>query len=125
MENQYKILGEFTPDNLIAGQEVPVLVNGVTLASGQGVVKRGAVVGIVTASGLAQLVDKTKADGTQNPFGILTDDVDTENGTVTTTAYVSGLFNPLALTFGGTDSVSDHKAKLRELGIYLKENKKY
>jgi hypothetical protein len=129
MNKLNETLDQFTPDNLLAGHEVPVVVKGVTLAKGQGVLKRGTVVANITASGLAKPVDRTKADGTQIPVGILTDTVDTGDGTALTdyktTAYVSGLFNGKALIFGGTDTVANHETKLRELGIYLKDNQSY
>lgn len=122
-------IGQTTPDNLFAGHEVPVLVKGVTLARGQGVLERGTVVGIVTASKLAKKVLSTAADGSQIAYGILTDTIDTGDGTATvdvkTTAYVSGRFNSLSLKFGGTDTAANHEGKLRELGIFLNTNVKY
>lgn len=126
MEQMYKKIGEHTPDNLIAGHEVPILVNGVVLAKQQGVLLRGTVVGIVSATGLAAPVDKSKTDGTEVPFGILTDDINTDQDSdVKTTSYVSGLFNSAALIFGGTDTVVDHETRLRERGIFVKENIAY
>lgn len=125
-EQLYGTLGEYTPDNLLAGHEVPVIVKGITLAKNQGVVARGTVLGIVTASGLAKPVDSAQADGSQTPYCILTDTIDTTGDTdVKTTGYVSGLFNSKALIFGGTDTVAQHETKLRELGIFLKENVEY
>lgn len=126
MENLYSEIGQYTPDNLIAGHEIPILSKGITLAKNQGVVKRGTIVGIITATELAVPVDNAATDGSETPYGILTDDVDTGDGSAVddfiTTAYVSGLFNSNALIFGGDDTVADHEAKLRELGIFLKEN---
>jgi hypothetical protein len=126
MEQLYSTLGEHIPDNLIAGTEIPILVKEIKIAKGQGVLLRGTVVGIISASGLAMPVDKTKSDGTQTAFGILTDTIDTAQTTdIVSTGYVSGLFNSAALIFGGTDTAVDHEAKLRELGIFLKENIEY
>lgn len=128
IDDLYSSIGTFTPDNLIAGQEFPSLVKGVTLAKNQGIVKRGTVVGIITATGLAKPVDKSKADGQQLPYGIVTDDVDT--GTAATadskaTTYVSGVFNKKALLFGSTDTAADYETALRDLGIYLRDNIAY
>lgn len=67
MGELYKTLDNFTPDNLIAGNDVPLLVKAVTLEVGQGVVKRGTVLGKIT-----------KAIG--NPTA---DSGNTGNGTVT------------------------------------------
>lgn len=125
MEQMYAQTGEFTPDNLIASQEFPIAVEGVSLKSGQGVVKRGTVLGIITASGLAVAVNSTATDGSQTPFCIATDSVDTTNGDVQSTGYTAGMFNSAALIFGGTDTVDTHKVKLRELNILVKERLAY
>lgn len=121
MSDLYENLGSFVPDSLFAGNKVPVATEGITLAKSQGIVKRGTVIGLITASGLAKAADSTKTDGTQTPYAILADDLDT-TGTVDVkaTAYISGYFNKDALTFGGTDTVATHKVALRTLGIYLK-----
>ena len=121
MSDLYGNLDSFVPDSLFASNTVPVVTEGIILAKSQGVVKRGTVIGLITASGLAKAVDSTKSDGTQVPYAILTDDVDT-TGTVDVkaAAYVSGYFNKSALTFGGTDTAVTHKVALRTLGIYLK-----
>lgn len=120
MDNLYESLGTFTPDNLIAGNEITILTAGVTITSGQGVLKRGTVIGIVTETGKGKKVDKTAVDGSQVPYAILTDDVDTTTE-ITTTAYISGLFNINALIFGGTDTAVDYETELRKLGIFLKK----
>lgn len=72
-----------------------------------------------------KVVDSTNVDGSQGADCILTDDIDTTVGDVVTTAYRSGLFNRQALFFGGTDTAADHKTRLRELGIHLKDNLAY
>lgn len=129
MVQLYSNLGTFTPDNLIAGNDVPLLVKGVTLKAGQGVLKRGTVLGIITATGLAVPVDSTQTDGSQTAFGILADDIDTGDATATenvvAAAYVSGHFNRRALIFGGTDTADKHETRLRELGIFLSDNIPY
>lgn len=216
-EQMYKTLGEHTPDNLIAGHEVPVLVKGVTLVGGQGVVKRGTVLGLITKAignpvagvntgngtvtgvslasksklgtytlecitaaangGTFKLVDpdgvnldeksqvgaaylgpinftindgatdfavgdkftivvsegsvkgktvnSTNVDGSQVADCILTDEVDTTSGDVVITGYITGSFNRQALVLGGTDTADDHEERLRDLGIFLKENQAY
>lgn len=109
--------------NLIAGTSIPIEIRSVTLQAGQGILKRGTVVGIITASNLAVKVDSSKNDGSQTADSILTDDVDTTGATnVVATAYSSGLFNRRALLFGGTDTAAKHETRLRELGIFLKDN---
>lgn len=124
MENLYETAGTFIPDNLFAGNSIPVITRGIILAKNQGVIKRGTVVGIITASGLSVPVDKAKEDGSQIPFGITTDTIDTgiAETDIKSTAYVTGLFNSKALSFGPGNATTDHEGKLRELGIHLQEN---
>lgn len=123
MENLISNLGTSTPDNLVAGHEIPVIVKGITLAKNQSVLLRGTVVGKVTATGLCVPVDNSKVDGSQTALCILTDTVDTTSATdIKATGYFSGCFNSKALVFGGDDTAADHELRLRELGIFLKEN---
>jgi len=114
-------VGEIGYDNLFAGASIPVETKSIRLKSGQGVLLRGTVVGIITASGLAVKVNSTATDGSESADCILTDDVDT-TAEVVTTGYVSGLFNRKALIFGGTDTADKHERTLRTLGILLKDN---
>lgn len=112
-------------DNLFADHLIDVLTKGVTLKAGQGVLKRGTVVGIITASDLAVPVDSTGIDGSELADCVLSDDVDTAAGDVTAVAYSAGHLNRQALIFGGTDTAADHETHLRELGIFLKDNIAY
>ncbi|MFY0545461.1 head decoration protein [Brevibacillus sp. H7] len=112
-------------DNLFSMPSVDIQIKSVTLKSGQGVLKRGTVLGIITASGLAVKVDSGQTDGSQTSNCILTDDVDTTSGNVVATAYSAGTFNRSALIFGGTDTAAIHETRLRELGIFLKDNIPY
>lgn len=122
----YSKLGDSKVDNLIASQRFPILVKGVTLAKGQGVLKRGTVLGVITASGLAKAVDKSKADGSQTAAFILTDDVDTSQATdVRATGYISGIFNGNALFFGSTDTLADHKANLENRKFIISDTIPY
>ncbi|MGJ0848268.1 head decoration protein [Tissierella praeacuta] len=126
MANFYeKEIGSVNYDNLFAGTNVPVLTKSVTLKSGQGVLKRGTVLGIVTNTGLAVPVDSSNTDGSEKADCILTDNIDTGNEDIVITAYSSGLFNRNALIFGGTDKAEKHETRLRELGIFLKDNIPY
>jgi len=121
-EALYSELGSYTPDNLIAGSAVPVVISGVTVASGQGKLVRGSVLGIITDGGKANLVASTATDGSQTAKYILMEDVDATSADVMAQCYCSGEFNSAALVFGGTDTASDHADSLRQYGIYLKEN---
>jgi len=114
----------FTPDNLFAGHEIPVLVKGVTLEAGQGELKRGTVLGKVAATGKYKAVNSANENGSEVADCILADDVDTTTGDVTAVAYKTGHFNRKALVFGGDDTADTHEQTLRMLGILLSENVK-
>jgi hypothetical protein len=105
-------------DQLIVGS-FPTVMDGVTLKAGTSY-KRGSVLGIITAEGKAVLVDSSKADGSQNPYAILAEDVDATASDKVGPVYLTGEFNQNALTFGGTDTASTHNAALRNLSIFLK-----
>jgi hypothetical protein len=115
-------IGESTVDNLFAGTAHPVDIKAVKLKGGQGVLLRGTVVGIIKETELAVPVNSAATDGSEVAEAILTDNVDTTDGDIVATAYVSGLFNRKALIFGGEDTASAHERTLRTLGIYLKDN---
>lgn len=127
MEQMYSVLGTFEADNLIAGNEVTPVLKGITLKKGQGIIKRGTVLGIISASSLCIPVDSVAVDGSESAYCILVDDADTGDETETNdyiaTAYFTGVFNKTVLIFGGSDTYADHEVKLRELGIFLKEIK--
>ena len=124
MANLVQNLDSFTPDNLFAGHEIPVLVKGVTLEAGQGKLKRGTVLGKVTATGKYKKVVNSANDGSEVADCILADDTDTTTGDATAVAYRTGHFNRKALIFGGSDTAA-HEARLRELGIFLSDNVSY
>lgn len=118
----YETVEEFNYDELIYDTKIPITTKGITLKTGQGVLTRGTVLGIVTATGQAVAVDSAAADGSEVADCILTDDIDTNTTEpVVYTGYASGRFNRKALIFGGTDTADKHEQRLRELGIYLKD----
>lgn len=106
-------------DQLIVGT-FPVVMDKVTLLAGATYV-RGSVLGIITASQKAKLVDKAQADGSQTAYAILAETVDATAADKVAPVYLSGEFNQDKLVFGGTDTAADHKAALRNLNIYLKQ----
>jgi hypothetical protein len=119
-------LGTIEQDNLIAGPRFPVAFKGVTLESGQGVLKRGTVLGVVTSTGLAVTVDSTNVDGVDAPDGsnvpdsILAEDVDTGGGDpVSAVAYSAGYFVRGSLIFGGSDTWQTHELEMRKLNMHL------
>lgn len=121
-----KEFGTSPVDNLIGSQPVPLIPKSVTLKAAQGVLAKGTVLGVITASGLCVPVDSTAADGSKDADCILADAVDTGDVDATedvvAVAYQSGSFRRSALIFGGTDDAADHELKLRERGIFLEDS---
>lgn len=119
MKQLYRTIGESLPDNLIAGSKWTIGTKGVTLAAGQGQLKRGTVLGIITDSGEAVAVDSAKSDGSQMPDCILADDTDTASGAVTAAAFSAGEFIRGSLIFGGTDIWQTHEQEMRRLNMHM------
>jgi hypothetical protein len=108
----------FVPDQLFAGHFQPVS-QPVTISAGQGLLKRGTVMGRITASGNYIVSLSAASDGSQVPVAILADDVD---ATAATSAgvYMTGEFNSLALTLGAGWTVATVTNALRAFGIFVK-----
>lgn len=110
MGQAFTQVGTFVTDNLIAGNQVPLLTESTALAQGTGTLKRGT---IISTTGEAIVTDGI-------PYGVLTDDVTlSSDGTVSATVYIAGEFNS-DFMFVKTGEVQDHKLELRKLGIYVK-----
>ena len=100
---------------------MPLLTKGVQLAKGQGVLARGSVIGVVTASGKGVLVDKAAEDGSKVAKYVLVNATDTTDADVMAVCYQSGVLHRNALTFGGESTADDHAEELRTVGIYLRD----
>lgn len=109
--------GTYTPDALIAG-DFPIRTEKVTIVSGQNLV-RGALLGMITASGKYNLSLSAASDGSQTPRAVLAEDVDASGGDAEGIIYVAGDFNQDALTYGTGHTAASVKAGLRDLNIYL------
>lgn len=115
----------FNYDNLFAGTQVqPVVAGEVTIASGQGVLTRGTVLGKLTANSKCVIVDSAAdpADGSENIYAVLAETVDATSADAKAPAYFTGEYNENALTFGGTDDADTHRDAARALGIFFKTN---
>jgi hypothetical protein len=109
----------FVPDQLIAGP-AQLVTDTVTIASGAGVLARGTVLGVVTASGKYIKSASAAADGSQTPVAILADNVDATSADQIAGVYLSGEFNSAALTLGAGWTVATVKAALRSVAIWVK-----
>lgn len=109
----------FTPDKLIAGN-TQIVTRNETLLSGQNL-KRGAVVGKITASDKVTLSASAASDGSQNPYGVLLDDYDATAGDLANCGVlVQAEVNERALILGAGHTIASVKAAFRALGIFVK-----
>lgn len=118
MTANFKTEGTYTPDSLLAGNAHLLVARKVTVLSGQ-VLPRGAVLGIITASGKAILSLAAASDGSQTPDLILAEDVDATGADATALAYERGDFNARAITLGTGHTVASIREGLRAKGIAL------
>ena len=95
-------IGTFSPIPLWAGDATIVTDDNYVVASGQGIVPKYSVVGLVGG----KLVKHNPAgvDGSQNAIGILTQAVNATAADAKVAIYVSGFFNHLALTWAAATS---------------------
>lgn len=122
----YEVIGTNNSDKLIAGQDIPILTFGVLIKTGQGVLVRGSVIGIETATGKGILCDANAADGSQVAKYILVQEgVDTSTSDVYATCYKSGIFNRKALTFGTNGAPTTLDDDLRNVNIHLRDELAY
>lgn len=111
--------GTSSVDNL-GGGDFPRATDDIVVLTGQGVLVRGSVLGVVTASGKAKLSASAAADGSQNPKYILAETVDTTGGDVVAPIYKSGAFNERAVTLGTGHTIASIRDALEDRGIYLR-----
>jgi len=111
------VTGSYSPDNLIIG-DIPTISYDETIISGQDV-ERGAVMGMITASGKLTACDHTASDGSEAPYGVMAEDCDASLADVTGGVYVFGHFDSGELTFGGSSTISDLKSAMRLVGLYV------
>lgn len=121
MHADFETEGTFTHPNLIAG-EYPRVERKITVASGNNL-PAGTVLGRVTADGKMVAVDTTlTASGAHTPYAVLAHAVDASAGDAEGIAYLSGDFNEEALSYGGDDTILNHRDALRALNIYTQSN---
>lgn len=101
-----------TRDNLFAQQqEIPAVTDKLTIASGEGVLKRGCLID-----------DAGKACASAaEPYAVLAEDVDATSAEVEAPVYLTGEFNIKALSAKEGENVADYKKAARKVGIFMKE----
>lgn len=112
-----------TYDELIGGTAITPMTANVTIAKlgAEAVLKRGTLLGVVTASGKYAIVDSTVSTGEQVADAVLAHDVAVgKTDDVVATVYTRGLFNASKLIVKqAEDNAAKHEAELRSVGIYL------
>lgn len=112
-------LGTYVPDNLITGHKERIVTDFLIIETGQ-ILKRGSVLGIVTATGKAKLLSKVATDGSQNFYAILSENVNAENTDVLATVFLTGEFNAGALIFSEGTIASEVKVAARMAGVFFR-----
>lgn len=137
----FEQVGEFKPDSLIAGNDIPITKEGIGLKAGQGVLKRGSLI-MKCADGAGYIagtvVTVTTGEGASaktenaemNVFGILTDDTDTgtktSNDNIPAVCYQTGEYNRAAVIVTGEGAkVETYENDMRKAGIFLRNIQKY
>lgn len=108
----------YTPSSLIAGNFPQVKDSGV-IAAGQ-TLKRGAVLGQVTADGQYKLSASAAGDGSEAPKVILDEDIDTTEGALPGVLLLTGEVSGTELTLGAGHTIASVKTALRPLSLFVR-----
>ena len=109
------VLGTNKPDNLIVGVEKDVMTQDVLLLTTQGILARGSVIGIVTASAKGVITEDGAAHGSEVANLILAETIDTDGGDIVATAYKAGVFNRALIIFGTGGATTTYEQDLDNL----------
>ncbi len=110
----------FVPDQLVSGP-LQLVTDSVTIGV-SGALKRGTVLGMVTATGAYIPSKKDATDGSEKPSAILVDNVDTTTTAQTGGVYLMGEFNQHRLIFDATWTIAELKVQFRPLAIFLRDS---
>ncbi|MBQ0955982.1 head decoration protein [Serratia symbiotica] len=110
----------FVPDQLVSGP-LQLVTDSVTIGV-SGALKRGTILGMITATGAYIPSKKDATDGSEKPSAILVDNVDTTTTAQTGGVYLMGEFNQHRLIFDKTWTIAELKAQFRPLAIFLRDS---
>jgi hypothetical protein len=110
----------FIPDQLIGGDMKIVTHGQRTIAAAGVVLKRGTVLGRITANGKYVIATAAANDGSQTPVAILVDDTDVTSADAITGIYAMGEFNKAAVILGAGITADAAQNALEAQNIYLK-----
>lgn len=116
---KFETVGTSADDNLVAGNAHLLVARKITIASGQGALVRGTVLGKITSGGKYVKSLSASSDGSQTPDMILVEDVDATSGDASAIVYARGDFAAQALTLGAGHTVASITEGLRAKGITL------
>lgn len=105
--------GAYNPDTLLAG-DLRAVTESIVLDTGN--LTRGT---LLVKSGTKFVANAAAADATK-VYAVLAEDTNATAADKTTVAYVTGMFNPAAMTLGA--SLADVQDILRDKGIHFKTN---
>lgn len=110
----------YTPGDLLVGDH-PVVVRTVVIASGQNI-KRGAVLGRITASDKYIVSLSAAADGSQVPSVVAAADVDATAGDVAKRVYTSAELDASKLIYGAGHTAATVEAAFRtaDASLYVR-----
>lgn len=116
------VFATYDPTSLFAG-EYPIRHRPITLASGSNTtgtpLKRGALLGRVTATDKYIPCVKTASDGSQTPAAVLAGDTDAGAADVATAAYFEGEFAGEMMTLDASWTIATLQAALRQVNSPL------
>lgn len=109
-------------DNLFSGTNVLVVTQPGTILSGTGKVKRGTLLGKITATGKLIPCISSASDGSQNPYAVLLDTVAdaTSADAVCTTAQTGEFtYQAIAALLTSPDTPETFRAAMRALNMHM------
>jgi hypothetical protein len=110
-------IDSYSPDELVVNPEL-LLSEPAILLAGQNL-KRGALLGKITASGKSVLSLAAATDGSEVPYSILVDDTDATDGDKATITYTRGDFVADSVIYGAGHTRASVAAGLKAMAIYL------
>jgi hypothetical protein len=112
--------GTFAPDDGLLVHD-GTNSRSITLITGQNL-KRGSLLGRITASGKYTLSLAAAADGSEVPKVILAEDTDASAADKVTVAYFAGHFDENRVIFGTGQTAANTREALRDFGILLESS---
>ena len=107
-------------DNLTLGG-FPEFRKGIIVQAGEGALRRGSILGRVTANKKYRILNVANSDGSETARAILLEDVDADAQDSVAVAAFTGVFNRTGLSVGGGGAVGDHEDALSDRCIFISD----